>query len=109
MKRFLAAILLFAGPAFAIDPFTVNRSSFIAGTNQTGCIQASYLDKVLPGATSTGGSITIHNSSWTLTSPVISSTTLAAGNMQDFANTRVAGICYNASTPTNGVTIQYKK
>ena len=109
MKRFLAAILLFAGPAFAVDPFSVNRSSFIAGTTQTGCIQASYLDKVLTGVTTSGGTLTIYNSSWTLTSPVISSTTLVAGNMQDFANTRVAGICYNAGTPTNGVTIIYKK
>ncbi len=110
MKRLLAALMLLVGPsAFAVDPFSVNRSSFVIGGSQTGCIPASYLDKVIPGVSTSGGSIVLYNSSWTLTAPVISSITLSAGNMSDFANTRVKGVCYNAGTPTNGVTIIYKQ
>ena len=106
----LLGFALGASPLFAIETGTVNRSSYIAGGSQTGCIQASYLDKVLVGASTSGGVLMVHDSSWTTTgTTVISSVTLTLGSVLDFQNTRVKGICYTAATPTNGVTIIYKK
>lgn len=111
MKRLLLASLVSLIPiaGFAVDPNTVNRSSFIAGGTQTGCIQATYIDKVMTGVTTSGGVLVLYNSSWTNTSPVISSFTIAVGNPLDFDNTKVKGICYQAVLPTNGVNIIYKQ
>lgn len=109
MKKLLIAALLAVSPAaFAVDPFMVNKSSYISGTTQTGCIQMSYLDKVFVGATTAGGTIMLVNSSWTLSAPVISSFSLTVGNPLDFENLKVKGVCYTAASPTNGVSVIYK-
>ncbi len=108
LLKLLSVAAVLAAPAFA-DPFTVNRSSFIAGGTQTGCITALYLDKVFPGVTSSGGVLVIYNSSWTLSAPIITSMTLTQGNIVDFNSTNVKGICYQAVLPANGVNIIYKK
>ena len=109
MKRLITALLVLCGGlAHAVDPFSVNKSSFIAGTSHTGCIQATYLDKVHIGVSTSGGVLVLYNSSWTVSSPIISSATLTLGGTYDFANMLVKGICYNAATPTNGVTVLYK-
>lgn len=108
MKKLIGLLMFVSGVACA-EPASVSRSSYIAGSNQNGCIQATYVSRVLVGAATTGGSITLHNSSWTQTSTVLSSVTLSVGNDKDFDNAQVNGICYKASTPTNGVTIIYKK
>lgn len=108
MKRLIALLLLCGGASFA-DPMTVNRSSYIAGTMTSGCIQALFLDKVVVGEATSGGNLMLFNSSWTTSAAVISSVTLASAGTQDFNSTLVKGICYIADTPTNGVTILYKK
>ena len=109
MKYLFLSMALLTGPAFAVDPLSVNRSSYIAGGSQSGCIQANYLDKIIVGEATSGGNVMVHNSSWTRTDDaIISSVTLATIGTQDFSNTRVKGICYLADTPTNGFTILYK-
>lgn len=109
MKRTLALLVLCGGAAFA-DPMTVNRSSYIAGATQSGCIQALFLDKVVVGEATSGGNIMLYNSSWTTpANAVISSVTLASAGAYDFNSANVKGICYLADTPTNGLTILYKK
>lgn len=113
MKKTLFMLAAFVGMASA-DMYTTHVSSNITGTSQTGCIANTnsapvYLDKInVPTATS-GGSLVIYNSSWTLTAPIVSSTTLATVMSYDYNDTKLSGICYRASLPTNGVTIIYHK
>ena len=114
MKKLLLILVSTAGFASA-DQYLINRSSFITGTSHTACIISTptvspiFLDKVNIGASTSGGHILIVNSTWTVNGPIISSTTLTLGNSQDFNNTKMSGICYNAATPTNGVTILYHR
>jgi hypothetical protein len=113
MKFKLLAVLL-AFPALALaDPNTLNRSSFTA-TNDLACIVATHLDKVVVGVATAGGSLVIYNSTTTTaalltTNVLVSSMSLASVTTADFNNTQVKGICYRSGTPTNGVTILYKK
>lgn len=108
IKYLLIAIALLAGPAFA--EYNVNRSSYISGPTQVACLQATAVDKIFVGATTSAGVLVVYNSSWTTSAPVLSSITLSAGNIADFGDgTRVAGLCYQAVTPTNGVNIIYRK
>lgn len=113
MKKLVYMVLsLMPALAIAVDPASVNRSSYIAGVTQSSCIiNVSYLDKIIVGEATSGGNIAIYSSSWTmLESQRISSVTLATVGMYDFGNAQVrSGICYLADTPTNGVTILYKK
>lgn len=109
MKRLLAVLALLIPVSGFADPITVNRSSHIAGGTQTGCIQATYIDKVMTGVTTSGGVLVLYNSTWTLSAPVIASFTITVGNPLDFDDTKVKGICYQAVLPTNGVNIIYKQ
>lgn len=108
--RYLLTFALLLGvsaASLAVESGSVNRSSYVAGTTSAGCIQARYLDKVVVGEPTTGGNLSLFNSTWTYVLPV-SSVSLATVNSYDFANTQIKGICYLADTPTNGVTILYK-
>lgn len=107
MKKILA-LLLIAGTSLAVEPQTVNRSSFTKTNNESGYIAANYLDKVIVGVATTGGALLLYNSTWTA-SVLISSISLGSVGMYDFANTAVAGIYYVTGAATSGVTIIYKK
>jgi hypothetical protein len=113
MKKLISGIVSMVLPmaCLAVDPASVNRSSYVAGVTQSSCVLASYIDKVIVGEATTGGNVAFYSSSWTIVeSQRISSVTLATVGMYDFANTQVrSGICYLADTPTNGFTILYKK
>ena len=113
MKKLISGIAVLALPmaCLAVDPTSVNRSSYIAGVTQSSCVLASYIDKVIVGEATSGGNVAFYSSSWTIVeSQRISSMTLATVGMYDFGSTQVrGGICYNADTPTNGFTIIYKK
>lgn len=107
MKKILLAALLFcAGNAMAVVPQTVNQSSFTQ-TNDSGYIPAMFLDKVIVGVATAGGTLVIYNSTYT-TSVAISSVSLATVNTYNFDNLAVRGIYYKSTTATNGVTIIYK-
>lgn len=108
MKRLLAVLLLCAGTSFAVEPATVNRSSFVV-TAGTYYIPASYLDGIVIGVASAGGTIMLYNSTSTVGQVLISSVSLATVGNYYFNNLAVKGIVYFAATPTNGATILYKK
>jgi len=111
MKKILAALMFVSSLSYALEPNTVNRSSFTQ-TNETAVIAASYIDKVIVGVATAGGVLTIFNS--TTTTPgfltvLVSSISLATVGTYDFYNTKVNGIVYRSVTATNGLTIIYKR
>jgi len=111
MKTILAALMFASSLSYALEPNTVNRSSFTQ-VNQTAVIAASYIDKVIVGVATAGGVLTIFNSTTTTASfltVLVSSISLATVGTYDFDNTQVKGIAYRSSTATNGVTIIYKQ
>jgi hypothetical protein len=91
----------------------VARSSYVAGTTQSGCIQATFLTGIVVGEATSNSNVMLVNSSWTTvassSAPVISSVTLSTAQSIDLYDTNVKGICYLADTPTNGFTIIYRK
>ncbi len=108
----LIAVVLLASSAYAIEPNTVNRSSHVAGANGTGCIPATYADKLVIGMASAGGVFELYNSTLTTNmtaATLISSASIATVGHRDFDDTAVSGICWRASSNTNGVTVIYKK
>jgi hypothetical protein len=107
MKRLVAALLLLASPSFAMDTNRVQKSSYVA-VNQTAYLAASFLDKVIVGATSAGGVLEIYNSTFTTTGTLVASITLGTINYIDFQDLQVKGVYYKTSTATNGVTILFK-
>lgn len=110
MKKWLIAVFLLSGTVVAqSETLGINRSSFTQTNDTTQCLTgAHFLDSVIVGAASAGGSLTLYNSTWT-TTPIISSASLGTVQTQYFNNLAVAGICYKTISNTNGVLIIYKK
>jgi hypothetical protein len=109
MKRLLILMsALLPSLCLAIEPNTVNRSSCVAGPTHTGYIASQFVDKVIVGVTTSGGSLELYNSTWQAVN-LIASMTLVAANNADFSNMAVQGIFYKATNPTNTVTILYKR
>lgn len=109
MKRLLLSLTCLVATvsmAEALDIQLVNRSSFTQ-TNESKYLAANYLDKIIVGATSSGGSLKIYNSTHT-TDTLISSVTLTAGTVLEFDDLKVSGLYYVTGSNTNGVTIIYK-
>jgi hypothetical protein len=106
LLKTMAVLSLLCGVSFAADPKTVNKSSFTT-TNHSGYIAASFLDKIVIAAPTTGGSIAVYNSTWTA-SVLITSATLSNVTTLDFANTQVKGLWVVTNVNTNGVTVIYK-
>lgn len=103
---FLLLMLCMTPLGWGAVPTTVNQSSFTL-TNDTAYIAASFLDAVIVGAASAGGTLVIYNSTWT-TSTIISSITLSAREAH-FDNLAVKGLYYVVTANSGGVTIVYKK
>lgn len=108
MKRMLSLCLAVLSPtlAFCIEPNIVNKSSFTQ-TNDTKYIAANFLDKVVVGVATSGGTLEIYNSTWT-TQVLVSSITLGTVFTHDFDDTRLRGLYYRTTGNSNGVTIIYK-
>jgi hypothetical protein len=106
-KSLIAALLLMATGAYALEPAIVNKSSAITAANSTGAIQGRYLDKVVIGMATSGGVLELYSSTWTA-SVLISSVSLTAVGTFDFDDTQVKGLYCKTSSNTNGVTIIYK-
>ena len=114
MKRLLMSFVaaLLVSPCFA-DPSNFNRSSFTVTSDQKVYISSSaYLDGVIVGVPTSGGTLIIFNSTAAVNATsavVISSISLSTVGNYYFNNMQVKGIVYQANTATNGVTILYKK
>lgn len=109
MKKYIVALLCgCASLAVAAVPASNNRSSFTQTNDTTQRITAAYLDKIIISAASTGGVLTVYNSTWT-TTPVISSITLGTVGTYHYNDLGVAGLVYTTISNTAGVTIIYKR
>jgi hypothetical protein len=112
MKSLLiaAVVLLGISSVQAVEPSTVNKSSFIAVAAGTGYIPAEYLDKVIVGMPTASGVLEIFNSTFsTNASLIISSISLASVRDINLTNMGVKGIMWRVTLNTNGVTILYKR
>ena len=106
MKRILLALVMLASPVMA-EPNIQQKSSFTRTADTVYIGSSTYLDKVVIGIATSGGTLEIYNSTHT-TSLMISSISLATAGMYDFNNLKVKGIYYRTTLATNGVTILYK-
>ncbi len=108
MKRIMLSLMLMLGFAGAASAEKVVRSSF-TNTFDTGYIEAENIVGIVVGVATAGGHILIVNSTFTLNATVVSSISLATANYYDLSDVQVKGIYYRTFTPTNGVTILYRK
>lgn len=111
MKKLLLIVPLLALFAGFSDADQVSKSSTTL-TNESACITARQLVRVMVGATSASGVLKVYNSTATVNnsnSTLISSFTLTVGNPLDFENLSVRGLCYVTVSNTNGVTIVYRQ
>lgn len=111
MKKALLALLLLAtGSAFAVDPLTIDRSSFTLSNESAYIASSTYLTRIIVSSATANAVLKIFNSTFTTVSAsTIAIVDMSRVGMYDFGNTQVKGLFYVTTGNGNGVNIIYKK